>query len=150
MSSEEIDRIVERYAEERKHETRQVAQEHFLAHAYLVCSSCDIEQFMKRTRGLLTYYVDSLSLFENPFRNTQFCWLLLMLLGFGFSLYLMTDDGLRLAGIIVSAGTVICGASLWKIVWSSWLNTSVLIACYREIIDFIDTLPFSATRKATA
>lgn len=143
MKNEEIDKIIGRYAEVRKHETQQVAQEHFLAYAYVVCNAGEVEKFMKQTRSLLTYYIDSLSLFDNPFRNTQVCWLLLMFLLFGFSLCLITDDDFRLAGIIICTGDVIFGASLWQIVWSKWCDTSVLIACYREIIDLIDGLQYS-------
>jgi len=150
MKSEEIDRIIERYAEERKHAKRQVAQEHFLAYVYLVCNAGEVEQFMKHTRGLLAYYIDSLSLFENPFRNAQVFWLLLMFLLFGFSIYMMTDDDLCLAGIIICTGTVIFGTSLWNIVWSKWLNTDLLIACYNEIIDLIDSLQLSQNTETTA
>jgi hypothetical protein len=150
MKSEEIDRIIERYAEERKHAKRQVAQEHFLAYVYLVCNAGEVEQFMKRTRGLLAYYIDSLSLFENPFRNTQVCWLLLMFLLFGFSIYMMTDADLCYAGIILCPGTVIFGTSLWKIVWTKWLDTGLLIACYREIIDLIDSLQSSPNTESAA
>jgi len=150
MKCEDIDWIIKRYAEERKHETQQVAQAHFLAYAYLVCKAGEVEQFMKRTRGLLAYYIDSLSLFENPFRNTQACWLLLMSLLFGFSLYLMTDNDLRYVGIIFGSGTVVFGTSLWKIVWTNWLETSLLIACYREIIDLIDSLQLPPNTEITA
>lgn len=150
MNCEEIDRIVRQYAEERKHVPPRVAQEHFLARVYLVCKAGEVEPFMKRTRGLLTYYVDSLSLFENPFRNTQACWLLLMHLLFGFSLYLMTVDELRYAGIILCTGTVIFGKTLWKIVSANWLATSVLIAYYREIIDFIDRQQLTPSTETTA
>ena len=150
MNWEEMDRIIQRYAEERRRETRKVAQEHFLACAYLACSAGEIGQFMKRVRGVLTYHIDCLSLFDNPFRNTQVCWLLLMFVSFVFGIYLMTDDDLRIAGIVLCTGTTIFGASLWKIVWSGWLETSLLIAAYREIIDFIDHLPLSSGNGTTA
>ncbi|MCM2263744.1 MAG: hypothetical protein NDI73_00975 [Desulfuromonadales bacterium] len=150
MKSEDIDWIIKRYAEERKHETQQVAQEHFLAYAYLVCRAGEVEQFLKRTRGLLTFYIDSLSLFENPFRNAQVCWLMLMFLLFVFSLYLIADADFRYAGIVLCTGTVIFGTSLWKIVWNNWLDTSLLIACYREIIDLIDNLQSSSNAETAA
>lgn len=149
MRSEEIDSLIRRYAEERRHQPLQVAQAHFLAHVYLLCRGGEVEPFMKQTRWLLAYYIDTLSLFENPFRNTQACWLALMFLLFGYSLYLMTDDALRHVGIVVCTGTVVFGVSLWKIVWSSWLDTSLLIACYREIIDLIDRqLPLAEAEAA--
>lgn len=150
MKSEEIDRIIERYAKERKHETQQVAQQHFLTYAYIVCNAGEVEQFLKNTRGLLRYYIDSLSLFENPFRNSRVCWLLLMFLLFGFSIYMMTDDDLFLAGMVISSGTVIFGTSLWRIVWTQWLDTDLLIACYREIIDLIDSLQKSPNSETAS
>ena len=140
MKSEEIDRIIERYANERKHETQQVAQQHFLTYAYLVCNAGEVEPFLKHTRGLLRYYIDSLSLFENPFRNSRVCWLLLMFMLFSFIIYMMTYDEFLLAGMIMNSGTVIFGISLWKVVWTQWLDTDLLIACYREIIELIDNL----------
>ncbi|TLM66272.1 MAG: hypothetical protein FDZ69_06420 [Deltaproteobacteria bacterium] len=138
MKIEEIDRVIERYAEERKHETREVAQEHFLAYAYLVCRAGEVEQFMKSTRSLVGYYVDSLSLFDNPFRNSRAHWLLFMLLWFFFSIYMILDDALYVVGIVNLTGTIIFSKSLWGIIWSEWLETSLLIAYYRELIDFID------------
>ncbi len=139
MDSKDIDRIIQRYAEERQHETRQVAQAHFLTYAYLVCGAGEVEQFLRHTRNLLIYHIDSMSLFDNPFRNAQVCWLLFMLIWFAFSLCLLTVDGFCLIGSINVAGTVIFGTSLWKIVWTKWLDTSLLIAYYREIIDLIDS-----------
>ena len=139
MRINEIDRIIERYAEERKHGSRQVAQEHFLAYAYLVCGASEVEQFMKTTRNLVAYYIDSLSLFDNPFRNSRAHWLLFMLLWFCFGLYMLHDDALYVVGIVNLTGTVIFSKSLWRIIWSEWLETSLLIAYYREIIDLIDS-----------
>jgi hypothetical protein len=150
MKIDDIDKIIERYAEERKHATRQVTQQHFLAHAYLLCTHGEIEPFLKRTRGLLRYYVDCLSLFENPFRNSQVCWLLLLFLVFCFSIFMMTDSSLCLLGMIICTGTVIFGTSLWKIVWSQWLATGILISCYQEIIDLIDSLPSTPVSDSAA
>lgn len=150
MENEELDKIIGRYAEERKRATQKVAQEHFLAYAYLVCSADEVEKFLKRTRKLLTYYVDSLSLFENPFRNSQVCWLMLMFFLFCFSIFMMTDDDFRTTGIIICTGNVIYGISLWKLVWSKWLETSVLIAYYKEIIDLIDSLQLAQGGMQTA
>jgi len=140
MTNEEIDRIIEQYAEERRHQSKETAQKQFLTRIYLSCSAAEAGRFLKHVRGLTVYYIDSLSLFDNPFRNAQVCWLAYMFLIFGFSIYMITDDDLRLAGMAISTGTVIFGTSLWKIVWSRWLDTDLVIACYREIIDLIDGL----------
>jgi hypothetical protein len=150
MKSDDIDRIIERYAEERKHETRRVAQEHFLAYAYLVCGVGEVEQFLKHTRSMLVYYINSLSLFDNPFKNTQVCWLLFMFGWFWFCLYMIADENRCLLGVINCTGTVIFGRSLWKIVWTRWLETSLRIAYYEEVIDLIDSHLSPSNSPATA
>lgn len=150
MKTEEIDKIIERYAEERKHEERQVAQQHFLAYTYIVCRADEVEQFLTYTRGLLVYYMNCLSLFENPFRNTQVMWLLLIFLLFGFSIFMMTNDDLYMLGIILCTGTVIYGTTLWKIVWAKWRDANVLMACYKEIIDLIDNLLAASSKQQSA
>lgn len=143
MNISEMDRIIERYAEERRRGSRQVAQEHFLAYAYLLCGAGEVEQFMKNTRSLVVYYIDSLSLFENPFKNSRAHWLLFMLLWFCFSIYMILDSTLYVIGIINLTGTVIFSRSLWKIIWTEWLEASLLIAYYREIVDIIDSQPWA-------
>ena len=150
MKSDDIDRIIERYAEERKHETRRVAQEHFLTYAYLVCGVGEVEQFLKNTRSILVYYINSMSLFDNPFKNTQVCWLLFIFVWFWFCLYMIAEENLRPLGIINCTGTVIFGRSLWKIVWTKWLETCLLIAYYEELIDLIDNHLSSSNSSATA
>ena len=82
MKSNEIDRLIEHYATERKHEPRQVAQQHFLTRTYLVCRGDELGEFLGRMRNQLIYRIDSHSLFDNPFRNTQVFWLCLMFLWF--------------------------------------------------------------------
>ena len=149
MKSDDIDRVIERYVEERKHVSRQVAQEHFLAYVYLVFGG-EVEQFMKNTRSMLAYYVNSLSLFDNPFKNTQVCWLLFMFGWFWFCLYMIADETLRPLGIINCTGTLIFGKELWKLVWTKWIETNVLIAYYGEIIDLIDTHLLPSNTSATA
>ena len=139
MNINDMDRIIERYTEERKQGTRQAAQEHFVAYVYLVCNAGEVESFMKNTRRLVSYYIDSLSLFDNPFRNSRAHWLLFMLLWFCFSIYMILDGTLYVVGIVNLTGTVIFSKSLWRIIWSDWLETSLLIAYYREIIDLIDS-----------
>ncbi len=140
MQQNDIDRVIERYVTERKQVPQQVAQQHFLVYASLVCRHDEFNQFMRRTRGLLVYYIDSLSLFDNPFRNARVCWLLLLFAIFAFSTYMLTMDELRLAGLVLDSGAIIFGTSLWKTVWSRWLDTDLLIACYREIIELIDSI----------
>lgn len=140
QAHDSIDRVIERYVEERKRCPLRIAQEHFLSHAALVCRRGELQPFMQRTRGLLLYYIDSISIFDNPLRNARVCWLLLTIQVFTFSLIMLVDDELRLTGLIIGSGSVIFGSSLWTTVWNQWLDADLLIACYREMIDLIDRL----------
>lgn len=135
----DIDTVIERYAQDRKTGSKQVAQEHFLSYIYVVFDVNSAESFMKRTRGMLSYYINSMSLFENPFRGPEPCWLVLMAMVFAFSLCMLADDDTSLIGFFIAAGTLVNGVSLWRIVFSKWLDTGVMIAIYREIIDLIDS-----------
>ena len=138
MVHQDIDIIIERYAEERKHESRKVAQEHFLSYVYVVCGANEAESVLKQARSLVSYHISTLSLFDNPFRNSQFCWLVVMLLWFCLNLSLIVNQELCLFGMINCAGTAIFGRTLWNIIWSKWIDTNILIAYYRELVDLID------------
>ena len=149
MHTADIDRVIERYIEERKHTPQQVAQEHFLSYTYLVCNRSEVEPFLKRTRSLLTFHIDSLSLFENPFRNSQVCWLMFLPVWFIYSLNLTSDQHMLL-GLINCAGTVIFGTSLFVMVMNRWIDTCIKITYYREIIAFIDSQQTSPAGEASA
>ena len=138
MGHEDIDTIIERYAEERRHESRKVAQDHFLSYIYVVCGANEAEPALKQARCLLSYHICVLSLFDNPFRNSQFCWLVVMLLWFCLNLSFIGNQELRLFGMINCTGTAIFGKALWNIIWTRWIDTNIVIAYYRELVDFID------------
>lgn len=142
MTTVKIDEAIERYVNERKKNVRKVAESKFLSYTYLACGESDTETFMRRTRGLIRYYIDYLSVLENPLRGPQAGWLALMSIVFSFGIYMMSVDELREAGIFVTSGTLINGISLARAVIAKWVETSVMIAFYREIVELIDkTLP---------
>lgn len=150
MGYEDIDRAIERYAQERWHESRQTAQQHFLTYAYVVCGAGEVESFLRVTRSIVSYQIASLSLFDNPFRNSQFCWLLLMICWFCFNVLLITEQEFCRFGLINCAGTIIFGSLLWKCVWSRWIETCLRIDYYQEIIDCIDSQQLSSDSEAAA
>lgn len=79
---------------------------------------------------------------ENPLHGPQAGWLALMSIVFAFGLYMLTNDELRVAGIFVCTGTLVNGISLARAVIAKWVETAVMIAFYREIVELIDsTLP---------
>jgi hypothetical protein len=142
MTTSNIDEAIERYVNERKRNKRKAAEIKFLSYSYLACGESDVTAFMRRSRSLIRYYIDYLTVLENPLRGPQAAWLALMALVFSFGIYMLTDDELRFAGIFITTGTAVNGISLGRAVVDKWVETSVTIALYREIIELIDnTLP---------
>lgn len=134
-----IDRFIERYTEERQHAPKQVALQHLLSHAYMVSNVGEVDTFFKRVRALLIFHIESLSLFDNPLRNSQLCWLIFFPCGFLYSLHLAAQREVALLGLIYCAATVIYGTSLFIMVVQKCIDNCIQIAYYREIIDFIDS-----------
>ena len=142
MKADNIDEAIERYVTERKKSERKVAETKFLSYTYLACGESDVAAFMRRSRSLIRYYIDFLTVLENPLRGPQAAWLALMALVFAFGIYMLTDEEMRLAGIFITSGTVVNGISLGRSVVDKWVEISVTIALYRELIELIDnTLP---------
>jgi len=142
MTETKIDEAIERYVTERKKSERKVAETKFLSYTYLACGESDVAAFMRRSRSLIRYYIDFLTVLENPLRGPQAAWLALMALVFAFGIYMLTDEEMRLAGIFITSGTVVNGISLGRSVIDKWVEISVTIALYRALIELIDnTLP---------
>jgi len=142
MTADNIDEAIERYVTERKKSERKVAESKFLSYTYLACGESDVAAFMRRSRSLIRYYIDFLTVLENPLRGPQAAWLGLMALVFAFGIYMLTDEEMRMAGIFITSGTVVNGISLGRSVIDKWVDISVTIALYRELIELIDnTLP---------
>ncbi|MFA7405381.1 MAG: hypothetical protein WC007_15415 [Pelobacteraceae bacterium] len=142
MTTTKIDEAIERYVSERKKSERKVAETKFLSYTYLACGESDITAFMRRSRSLIRYYIDYLTVLENPLRGPQAAWLALMVMVFSFGIYMLADEEMRIAGIFITSGTVVNGISLGRSVIDKWIETSVTIALYRELIELIDnTLP---------
>jgi hypothetical protein len=138
MTATKIDEAIERYVTERKKSERKVAETKFLSYTYLACGESDVAAFMRRSRSLIRYYIDFLTVLENPLRGPQAAWLALMALVFAFGIYMLTDEEMRLAGIFITSGTVVNGISLGRSVIDKWVEISVTIALYRELIELID------------
>jgi hypothetical protein len=142
MTMTNIDDAIERYVSERRKSERKVAESKFLSYTYLACGESDAAAFMRRCRSLIRYYIDFLTVLENPMRGPQAAWLVLMALVFTFGIYMLTDEDLRVAGIFITSGTLVNGISLGRSVIDKWVEIAVTIALYREIIELIDnTVP---------
>lgn len=142
MTTDNIDDAIEQYVNARKKSERKVAESKFLRYTYLACGENDKTAFMRRCRSLIRYYIDYLTVLENPMRGPQAAWLALMVLVFSFGIYLLTDEDMRVAGIFITSGTLVNGISLGRSVIAKWIDIAVTIALYREIIELIDnTLP---------
>jgi len=142
MTTDNIDDAIEQYVNERRKSERKVAESKFLRYSYLVSGERDTAAFMRRCRSLIRYYIDYLTVLENPMRGPQAAWLVLMALVFAFGIYMLTDEDMRVAGIFITSGTLVNGISLGRSVVDKWISIAVTIALYREIIELIDsTLP---------
>jgi hypothetical protein len=139
MTTTNIDEAIERYVNERRKSERKVAETKFLKYTYLACGERDIAEFMRRSRSLIRYYIDYLTVLENPLRGPQAAWLVLMVMVFSFGIYMLTDEDLRISGIFITSGTLVNGFALGRAVIDKWVETSVTIALYREIIEIIDS-----------
>lgn len=138
MTTDNIDEAIERYVIERKKSDRKVAETKFLTYAYLASGENDKTVFLRRSRSLIHYYIDYLTVLENPLRGPQAGWLVLMAIVFSFGLYMLNDDEMRFSGIFITTGTLVNGISLARAVADKWVETAVTIALYREIIELID------------
>lgn len=144
MTTAKIDEAIERYVSERKKSERKAAEKKFLSYSYLACGESDVTAFMRKSRSLIRYYIDFLTVLENPLHGPQAAWLGLMMIVFSFGIYMLTNDDMCLAGIFVTSGTVVNGISLYRAVIDKWIETSITIALYRELIELIDnSLPSS-------
>lgn len=142
MTTTKIDEAIERYVNERRKSERKVAETKFLSYTYLACGESDVAAFMRRSRSLIRYYIDFLTVLENPLRGPQAGWLVLMVVVFLFGIFMLTDEDMRVAGIFISSGTLVNGISLGRAIIDKWVEISVTIALYRELIELIDhTLP---------
>lgn len=142
MTTDHIDDAIKQYVSERKKSERKVAETRFLRYTYIACGERDKAAFMRRCRSLIRYYIDYLTVLENPMHGPQAAWLVLMALVFAFGVYMLTDADMRMAGIFITSGTLVNGISLGRSVVDKWVSISVTIALYREIIELIDnTLP---------
>ena len=139
MTTTKIDEAIERYVSERRKSERKAAETKFLSYTYLACGESDIAAFLRRSRSLIRYYIDYLTVLENPLRGPQAAWLVLMAMVFSFGIYMLTDEDMRISGIFITSGTLVNGISLTRAVIDKWVETSVTIALYREIIEIIDS-----------
>ncbi len=139
MTTAKIDEAIERYISERKKSERKTAETIFLRYTYLACGESDVTAFLRRSRSLIRYYIDYLTVLENPLRGPQAAWLGLMAMVFSFGIFMLTDEDMRVSGIFITSGTLVNGISLARAVVDKWIETSVTIALYREIIELIDS-----------
>ncbi len=138
MNTTVIDEAIDKYVHERMEKGRKSAAERFLSYAYLRYGGDELKEFLKKVRGLTRYYVDFLTLMENPFKGPELAWLASMIMVGIVSGFMMENEEMRIAGIFVFSGTVVHAFSLLRMVARKWRETGVMIAIYREIIEIVD------------
>lgn len=138
MDTKLIDEAIDKYVHERMEKGRKSAAERFLSYAYLKYAGDELTEFLKKVRGLTRYYVDFLTLMENPFKGPELAWFASMITIGIVSCFMMGDEETRLAGIFIFSGTLVHAWSLILMVAKKWREIGVMIAIYREIIEIVE------------
>lgn len=138
MDTTVIDEAIDKYVNERMKTGRKSAAERLISYAYLKYAGDELAEFLKKVRGLSRYYVDFLTLMENPFKGPELAWLASMIAVGIASCYMMGNEDLRIAGIFVFSGTLVHAWSLLLMVAKKWRDIGVMIAIYREIIEIVE------------
>ncbi|BEH08435.1 MULTISPECIES: GSU0071 family protein [Geobacter] len=148
MDTTVIDEAIDKYVHERMEKGKTRAAERFLSYAYLKYAGDEVGEFLRKVKGLTRYYVDFLTLMENPFKGPELAWFASMIVVGIVSCVMLNEEQTRLAGIFILAGTLVHAWSLLRMVAKKWREIGVMIAIYREIIEIIEretsSLPSSA------
>ena len=148
MDTTVIDEAIDKYVHERMEKGKTRAAERFLSYAYLKCAGDEVGEFLRKAKGLTRYYVDFLTLMENPFKGPELAWFASMIVVGIVSCVMLSEEQTRLAGIFILSGTLVHAWSLLRMVAKKWREIGVMIAIYREIIEIIEretsSLPSSA------
>ncbi|RNC72185.1 MAG: hypothetical protein ED859_02275 [Desulfuromonadales bacterium] len=138
MDTTVIDEAIDKYVNERMKKGRTSAAERFLSYAYLKYAGDELNEFLKKVRGMTRYYVDFLTLMENPFKGPELAWFASMVIVGVVSGFMMGEEDTRLAGIFIFSGTLVHACSLIKMAAKKWRDIGVMIAIYREIIEIVE------------
>ncbi|AAR33406.1 hypothetical protein KIP69_00445 [Geobacter sulfurreducens] len=148
MDTTVIDEAIDKYVHERMEKGKTRAAERFLSYAYLKYAGDEVGEFLRKAKGLTRYYVDFLTLMENPFKGPELAWFASMIVVGIVSCVMLSEEQTRLAGIFILSGTLVHAWSLLRMVAKKWREIGVMIAIYREIIEIIEretsSLPSSA------
>ncbi|KIE43692.1 GSU0071 family protein [Geobacter anodireducens] len=140
MDTTVIDEAIDKYVHERMEKGKKSAAERFLSYAYLKYAGDEAGEFLRKVKGLTRYYVDFLTLMENPFKGPELAWFASMVVMGIVSCVMLNEEETRLAGIFILSGTVVHAWSLLRMVAKKWREIGVMIAIYREIIEIIEII----------
>lgn len=96
MDTTVIDEAIDKYVHERMKTGKKSAAERLISYAYLKYAGDELAEFLKKVRGLSRYYVDFLTLMENPFKGPELAWLASMIVVGVASCYMMGNEDLRI------------------------------------------------------
>jgi hypothetical protein len=138
MDTRQIDEAIDKYVHERMEKGKKSAAERFLSYAYLKYAGDELTEFLKKVRGLTRYYVDFLTLMENPFKGPELAWFASMVTIGVVSCFMMAEEDNRLIGIFIFSGTLVHAWSLILMIAKKWREIGVMIAIYREILEIVE------------
>jgi hypothetical protein len=134
METHPIDEAIERYVRERMVRGAKEASARFLAYAHLRYQGRELAEFLKKTSGLLRYYIDFFRVMINPFKGPEFSFFASSVSMAIFGGLMMLDPGERNVGIFILSGAVVSAGTIISNVLRKWCDLSVMIAIYREIL----------------
>lgn len=138
MNIRAVDEVIQGYVDLRMLKGKSWSAERLLCYAHLMYHGEELLEFLRRVRGLSSYYMDFCSVMKNPLKGPEIAWLAaLMSVGF-FGCLLLTVDEYRFHGILLA---VAVPANIWnllKAVLRKRCEMGVLAAIYAEIADLAE------------
>ena len=138
METHPVDEAIERYVRERMVRGAKEAGERFLSYAHLRYQGKELAEFMEKTSGLVTYYIDFFRVMINPLKGPELAFFAtaVSMAIFGGLMTLEPDE--QYLGIVLLSGALVHGWRIVSIVIRKWCDLSVLIAIYHEIHDLAE------------
>jgi hypothetical protein len=134
MDMHPVDEAIERYVQERMVKGAKVATARFLSYVHLHYQGKELAEFLRKTSGLVRYYIDFFLVMINPLKGPELAFFASAVSMAVFGGLMMADPEETNLGIVLISGAVVNVWAIGRNVVKKWCDLSVLIAIYREIL----------------
>lgn len=134
METQPVDEAIERYVQERKIRGAKEAGARFLSYVHLRYQGKELAEFLKKTSGLLRYYIDFFRVMINPLKGPELAFFATSVSMALFGGMMLLEPEESTLGIILMSGAFVNVWTIGRNVVKKWCDLSVLIAIYREIL----------------